>query len=118
MSDEPTEDELNRLLHAATGSRELSEDESRELRDALTKVVPAVRAAMRKQTAAMEEAARDGKLWEFLDQLRVKCAKCDKSPVTNVIIEVRSPCDVIRFGLCEEHAREYHDKRPPGTPRP
>jgi len=118
MSDEPTEDELNRLLRAVAPSRELSAHESRQLREVLTKVVPAVRAVMRKQAAAIEEAARDGKLWEFLEQLRGKCAKCDQPPVLH-ITEVNSGTgEATNIHLCEEHAREYRDDRPSGTSRP
>ena len=106
------------LLRVAARRRELSEDDSRHLRDAFAKVVPAVRTAQRKQRAEMESAAREGKLSEYWEQLRSKfaCAKCVRPSVERVI-DVTDKDNVKAFGLCEEHNREFHDKQPPVTPQ-
>jgi hypothetical protein len=118
MSDELTEDELNRLLRAVAPSRELSGDESRQLREALKRVIPAVRAVMREQAAAIEKAVRDGTLEEFVEQRQVKCAKCGGPVVMHVTEPNAATGEVKTFHLCEEHAREFRDNLPPAAPQP
>jgi hypothetical protein len=99
-------------------SYEPTEDDLRKVQEALVKALPAARAAIRKQLDAIEEAVRDGTLEEFAKQMQGKCAKCDEPPVLHVTDVSADTGEVTSFKLCEEHAREYRDKLPPGKNLP
>jgi hypothetical protein len=116
--DELEAEQLDLLLTAVAPSRELSGDELKQLREALKKVIPAVRAVQRKQAAAIEEAARDGTLEELFERWQVKCIKCGGPVVMHVIEPNSETGEAKTFHLCEEHAREFRDNLPPATPRP
>lgn len=94
------------------------------MREALAKAGAAARALVRIKLDAIEKAAREGTLDDYLEQhggkalfdlLRRKCAKCDQRPVLHVTDVSSGTGEVTSLDLCDEHAREYCDQLPPGT---
>jgi hypothetical protein len=97
-------EQLDLLLRAVAPSRELSGDESRQLREALKRVIPAVRDVQRKQAAAIEEAVRDGTLEELFERWQVKCIKCG-GPVVMHVTEPNPDTGEVKTFIC---ARSTH----------
>jgi hypothetical protein len=103
-------------------SYEPTEDDMRKMREVLAKAGAAARALVRIKLDAIEKAAREGTLDDYLEQhggkalldlLRRKCAKCDQRPVLHVTDVSSGRGEVTSLDLCEEHAREYRDQLPP-----